>query len=114
MADLRDLLKPEDQVSLWTISVDSPEQSKAFAASIARDGGGIVTFQLLSDPQHHVIDAYGLRDPRYARMRREGIPYPAVYVIDKGGRVAWLRINRDYRKRPSNREIRAALDALVP
>lgn len=114
MADLRALLKPGEQVSLWAISVDSAEQSKAFAASIARDGGGEVAFQLLSDPQHRVIDAYGLRDPRYARMRREGIPYPAVYVIDKGGRVAWVRVNRDYRQRPSNQEIRAALDALVP
>lgn len=71
-----------------------------------------MTFPLLSDPQHRVIDAYGLQDPRYLKQKREGIPYPAVYVIDRSGRVAWARIDRDFRQRPGNAEIRAALDAL--
>jgi len=114
LADLRDLLKPGERVSLWAISADSPDQSKALAASIARDGGGKVAFHLLADPQHRVIDAYGLQDPRYARLRLAGIPYPAVYVIDQSGRVAWARIDKDYTQRPSNRQIRAALDALTP
>lgn len=108
------MLKPDERVSLWTISVDSPDQSKALAASIARDGGGKVAFHLLADIQHRVIDAYGLQDPRYAQLRLAGIPYPAVYVIDKSGRVAWARVDKDYTQRPSNREIRAALDALTP
>ena len=114
MADLQDLLKPGEQVSLWAISVDLPEQSREFAKLIARQAGGQPAVPLLSDPEHRVIDAFGLRDSRYARMRQEGIPYPAVYVIDKRGRVAWVRINRDYRQRPTNGEIRAALDALAP
>jgi peroxiredoxin len=114
LADLRTLLKPGEPVSLWAISVDSPDRSREFAASIAGDGGGKLAFPLLADPQHRVIDAYGLQDPRYARLRRAGIPYPAVYVIDKSGRVAWARIDEDYTQRPSNREIRAALDALNP
>jgi peroxiredoxin len=59
-----------------------------------------------------VIDAYGLPDPRYLKQKREGIPYPTVYVVDKAGRVAWVRIDKDFRQRPSNGEIRAALDAL--
>lgn len=86
----------------------------AFAASIAVDGAGKLEFPLLSDSRHRVVDAYGLRDPRYARLRREGIPYPAVYVIDRNGRVSWARIEEDYTQRPSNQEIRAALDALKP
>lgn len=72
-----------------------------------------MAFPLLADIRHRVIDTYGLRDPRYARLRLAGIPYPAVYVIDKSGRVAWVRIDEDYTQRPSNREIRAALDALT-
>ena len=114
MAGLRTLVKPDEAVSLWAISVDSPDQNKAFAASIAEDGAGKLAIPLLADSGHRVIDAYGIKDPRYARLRREGIPYPAVYVIDRSGRVAWARIEEDYTQRPSNREIRAALDALIP
>ena len=61
-----------------------------------------------------MIDAYGLPDPRYLKQRREGIPYPAVYVIDKSGRVAWSKIEKDFRERPTLAEIRSAIDALKP
>jgi peroxiredoxin len=107
------LLKPGEQVALWGISVDTPEQSRGFIEKIvAEAGGGSLAFPLLSDPQHQVIDAYGLPDPRYLKQKREGIPYPTVYVVDKAGRVAWARTDKDFRQRPSNSEIRAALDAL--
>jgi len=33
-------------------------------------------------------------------------------VIDKTGRVAWMRIDRDFRERPPTAETRAAIDAL--
>lgn len=91
--------------------MDSPADSRGFIDKIAGDGGKL-GFPLLSDPQHRVIDAYGLGDPRYLKQRREGIPYPTVYVVDRAGRVTWARIEKDYRQRPSNAEIRAALDAL--
>jgi peroxiredoxin len=109
---LRTLLKPGEQVALWGISVDTAEQSRTFVGKIAADGHGEIAFPLLSDPQHQVIDAYGLADPRYLKQRREGIPYPAAYVIDKAGRVAWSRIDFDFRERPPTSELRAALDAL--
>jgi hypothetical protein len=35
-------------------------------------------------------------------------------VIDRNGRVAWARIDRDYTERPPTQEIRAAIDALKP
>jgi len=114
LADLRTLLRPGEAVRLWAISVDSPDQSRELAASIAGDGRGKIPFPLLSDPQHRVIDQYGLRDDRYTRLGHDGIPYPAVYVIDRRGRLAWARVERDYTKRPATREIRAALDALNP
>ncbi len=109
---MRSLLKSNEQTALWAISVDSHEESKAFTEKIASDGRGKVTFRVLSDSQQQVITAYGLRDPRYAGQKIEGIPYPSVYVIDKAGRVAWARIDKDYKQRPKNSEIRAALDAL--
>ena len=109
---MRSLLKPGEPVALWGISVDTPDQSKGFVEKIAADGHGRIAFPLLSDAGHRTIDAYGLQDPRYLKLKREGIPYPAVYVIDRTGRVAWARIEKDYRQRPSNGEIRTALDAL--
>jgi hypothetical protein len=33
-------------------------------------------------------------------------------VVDRQGRIAWMRIDRDHTKRPPHAEIRAALDAL--
>lgn len=77
-----------------------------------RDGKGGLTMPLLSDPKRAAIDAYRLQDPRYARQSRDSIPWPATYVIDKAGRVAWVRIDRDHTVRPPNSEIRAAIDAL--
>ena len=66
----------------------------------------------MSDPDHRVIDAYGLRDPAYTKQKFDGVPYPTVYVIDKEGRVAWSKVNLDYKQRSTNQEIRAALDSL--
>ena len=109
---MRSLLKPNEQVSLWAISIDSQEESQAFAEKIASDGRGKVAFPVLSDARQQVVNAYGLRDPRYEGQKIEGIPYPSVFVIDKAGRVAWARVDEDYKQRPKNSEIRAALDSL--
>ena len=108
---MRTLLKRGEPVALWGISVDSHEDSKGFIEKIAADGRGKIDFPLLADPGHKVIDAYGLEDPRYLKLKSEGIPWPTTYVIDKNGRVAWVRVDKDYWQRPPNAEIRAALDA---
>lgn len=94
------------------VSIDKPEVSKTFAEKIAADGKGAINFPILSDPQHKTIDAYGLYDPAYKDQMFDGIPHPAVYVIDRDGRVTWARVESDFRKRPANAEIRVALDAL--
>ena len=86
--------------------------SKTFAEKLRSDNKGAITFPILSDPDHKTIDAYGLRDPAYEGQKVYGIPHPAVYVIDKTGKVAWAKIESNYRERPANLEIRAALDAL--
>ena len=112
LAELRELLKADEQVRLLAVSVDDHEKSKQLVEKIAADGKGPVTYQLLSDPDHKVIDAYGLHDPAYDGKRFDGIPHPAVYVIDKNGRVAWAKVESDYKVRPSNEDIRAALASL--
>lgn len=105
-------MKKGENVKVYALSVDPPAVSKTFAEKVASDGKGAINFQILSDPDHRVIDAYGLRDPAYEKEKVYGIPHPAVYVIDKTGKIAWARVEADYRKRPSNNEIRLALDAL--
>jgi len=112
LAGLRTFLKHGENVKLFAISVDPPDVSKNFADKIASDGKGALSFPILSDPEHKVIDAYGLRDPAYEGQKVYGIPHPAVYVIDTQGKVAWARIESDYKQRPTNEEIRAALESL--
>lgn len=112
MAGLRTLLKKNENIRLFAISVDPPEVSKQFAIKLATDGRGEINFPLLSDPDHRTIDAYGLHDPAYDGDKFAGIPHPAVYVIGMNGIVAWAKVESNYRERPRNEEIRAALDAL--
>ena len=117
MAELRSLLKKQERVRLYAISIDGRERSRELAAKIAADGKGALPFPLLSDPGHQVIEAYGLRDhsydgKQYEDISFEGIPKAAVYVIDKRGRVAWMKVEEDYKQRPSNADIRRALDRL--
>ena len=112
MAGLRTLLKKDENVRLFAISVDSLEVNKEFATKLAADGRGEINFPLLSDPEHRTIDSYGLHDPAYDGEKFAGILHPAVYVIDKNGIVAWAKVESNYRERPTNEEIRAGLDSL--
>ena len=112
MADLRNLIKADEQVNVYAISVDSPEQSREFAEKISADGKGSINYSILSDPGHRLIDAFGIRDPDYNGQKFEGIPHPSVYIIDKDGRVAWAKVEKDYKERPINDEVRAALKNL--
>jgi peroxiredoxin len=98
---------------MWAISRDTPEESRGFMEKIAADGKGPVQFQLLSDPDHRVIDGYGLQDARYLKQRQEGIPVPTVYVIDRSGKVTWRKIDESIRNRPPTSEVRAALNAAL-
>jgi len=106
------MLKPNDKVSLYAVSVDPVEKSLEFTKKIAKDGKGEVNFPVLSDPGHKTIDAFGLFDPTYVGKGVEGIPHPAVFILDKKRKVVWAKIDSDYRKRPTNEEIRAELEKL--
>jgi peroxiredoxin len=99
-------------VRFYGISPDSTEDARKFTQLIASDHRGEVTFPLLSDPRSRVIDRYALRDEAYAGEKEDGIPHPAVFVLDEKGRVRWMKIETDFRERPSNAEIAAAIDAI--
>lgn len=58
-------------------------------------------FPLLSDPDHRVIDRYGLLNTE----ARRPIPHPATLIIDRKGIVRWKFIEVDYKIRPSNEDL---------
>ena len=111
MAGLRDVARAYPEVRFYAISRDTPAESRELARKIALDGRGPVTFSLLSDAKSQVVDRYGLRDPAYAHEKINGVPRPSVFVLDQHGRIRWQKIESDYRERPSNEEVAAALDA---
>jgi peroxiredoxin len=110
LADLTDLkLKPDE--ALWEVTIEPPKKTREFLAQTKKQGKEI-TFPILSDGDRSVIQAFGLGDPRYVGTEHEGIPYAAVYIVEKSGRVAWARVSCNYKTRPTNEKIRAVLDSL--
>lgn len=63
-----------------------------------------LTFTTLMDPVSETIKRYGILNPEQG-----AIPHPTALVLDKEGVVRFLRVDEDYKKRPSNEEL---LDAL--
>jgi len=112
LAGLREIVRAYPEVKFYAISPDSTEEGKKFAQLLASDHRGDVTFPLLSDPGSRVIDRYTLRDEAYAGKKEDGIPHPAVFVLDAKGRIRWMKIETDFRERPSNAEIAAAIDGM--
>ena len=77
---------------------------------VAADDGMLIEFQLLSDPDNAVIDRYGVFNSNESRGR--AVPHPTVLVIDKDGVVHWKFIEIDFRIRPTNEDILAAVAEL--
>jgi peroxiredoxin len=65
---------------------------------------GEFDFPLLEDKDHKVINRYGIFNPDGSAW-----PHPSTYVIDPRGIVQWKFIEVDYKKRPSNEQIRQQL-----
>jgi peroxiredoxin len=96
--------REQEATQILAVSVDPPELSRKLIEKIKTTYPGGADFPFLEDKNHKVIDRYGLRNPE-----GKGWPYPATYVIDKRGKVRWKFVEVDYRKRPSNEQIRDAL-----
>lgn len=78
---------------------------------VAEENDGLVLdYTLLSDPGAAVIDRYGLFNQDDPRGR--AIPHPTTYVIDQDGVIRWKMTEVNYRIRPTNEDILAALNEL--
>ena len=73
-------------------------------------GGYVIDYTLLSDPDAAIINRYGLFNQDDPRGR--AIPHPTAYVIDIDGVVRWKFTEVNYRIRPENEDILAALAEL--
>jgi peroxiredoxin len=90
-----------DQVEILAVSIDPHDKAQILRDKLKGQPG--FDFPLLSDPDHRVIDRYGLLNDKSNR----GIPHPATYVIDRQGVVRWKFIEVDYKVRPSNEDVLA-------
>lgn len=59
-----------------------------------------LTIVNLMDPGSETIKRYGVLNEANGE-----IPHPTALVVDKQGVVVFVRIDEDYRKRPSNEEL---------
>jgi len=58
-------------------------------------------YQILSDGDRKVIRAYGVLNAK----ERDGIAHPAVFIIDKEGRIRFLYVGKDPGDRPEDQTI---------
>jgi peroxiredoxin len=110
LTGMRQLLDAEmkQDTELLAVSVDDSVGTRKTIARISADGVA-PDFSFLSDPDHTVIARYGILNPDGGDR---GIPHPATYVIDRSGVVRWRDIETDYKIRPANDSIVAAVRAL--
>lgn len=84
---------------LWVISNDDAGKLREL-----RDGEGL-EMPFLLDPDATTIRQYGVFNEESER----GIPHPTALIIDKDGIVRFVRVDQDYKQRPSVEELIEAL-----
>ena len=78
---------------------------------VAEENDGLeLNYTLLSDPGAAVINRYGLYNQDDPRGR--AIPHPTTYVIGMDGIIHWKMTEVNYRIRPENEDILAAVAEL--
>lgn len=112
LSELRTLLNADDKVKVFAVTVDNAMRNKSVIERLGKDGKGEFIFPILTDEGHKIIDAFGVFDPAYIGQEFEGIPHPAIYILDKDRKVLFAKVEPDYKKRPTNAELRIELDKL--
>ena len=75
---------------MWSISPDKPEKLRDY-----RDKSGM-KIPLLVDADSATIEAYGILNQRHG-----GVPHPAVVIVDREGKVRFVHVDENYRRRPA-------------
>lgn len=109
LIELRTAQGPLEQrgYRMAAISYDPTEVLVRFAAQRG------VAYPLLSDVGSKTIDAFNLRDTRYKPGSFAwGVPYPVILVLSPQGVVRAKLAEEDYKVRPTNEAVMAAVDGL--
>jgi peroxiredoxin len=80
------------------------------AERVNKEAGASPGFPLLSDADFKVINRYGIYNPDGFQGRK--VPHPAVYVVDRSGKVTWKFLDTNAQHRAENADIIKALDDL--
>lgn len=94
----------KERVQILAVSTDTHEDSRKFGEMLHKRFDGEFDFPLLEDKDHKVINRYGVFNPD-----GRGWPHASTFIIDSKGVVRWKFIEVDYKKRPSNEQIRQQL-----
>ena len=98
----------QQDTRIVAVSVDDAERQQMMIDRVMVESGvDMRSILLLSDPDHAVIDRYGIFND--AEPRGRPVPHPTTLIVDTGGVVRWRVTEVDYRQRPENQDI---LDAL--
>jgi peroxiredoxin len=87
LADIKAL-----DANVIAISADTPEQNRQLREDMNFD------FFVLSDSEGQAISAFGLQH-KSAGIHGEDIARPGVFVLDRGGRIAWRSLTENWRIR---------------
>jgi len=99
-----------EHTAIVAVSVDPPEQIQVMKDRVMRDYQVAIDFTILTDENHLVIDRYGLFNPN--ESKRRPVPHPTVIIVDRDGVVRWKFTEVNYKIRPTNADILAALAAV--
>lgn len=92
--------------NLYGVSYDSVESQDRFSKN------QMLEYTMLSDGDSAAIDAFDIRDPQYTEGKAVGVPYASVIVIGKDGKIIAKSISGDFKKRPTNDQLLAIVDAI--
>ena len=97
--DIQSLFPVLDQhgVQLLAISPEDAEASAKLAKKFEQP------YRFVSDSELVITDAYGIR-------RDEELPHPAVFLIDREGKIVWYYVGEDYKQRPSSSQLRQVIE----
>ncbi len=97
-------------VTVLAIAPDPPEKTREMIEKVRSSKDVVLTPRFLSDPDLKVTDAYGIRNS----AAKKPIPHPTTVLVDRDGREVWRFTETDYKKRPTDDEIREAVRKLQP
>jgi peroxiredoxin len=91
----------ERGAELWVVSPDKVERLRRFQEEEGID------FPILVDPGNRVSASWGL-----VNEQNPVVPHPTTAILDRQGVIRYLRVDTDYKVRPSVGELLEALDEL--